>query len=271
MLGIIIVVGALIGLAGIYYVRLEDTKKKERLKVSIKSNDLQNVGKVGVDPNSWKRKSLDYKAINEAFNKADILYSKNDLEGAQKGFIQVLALNPNHVDANNKLGLIYLKNGIPNKAEAVFKHLVEVEPRNPIFYGNLALAFYNQHQIHEAKYCYEKAIALEPKKISRYLSLGQVCVDLKDWKGAIKAYSKYIELNPKEIEIYFVVTDLLIKVSAFEEGMAVMEALLEMHPYNDKAKERIREIKVLKGTSPLSNKGKPQEKPVPKKNQQSFF
>jgi tetratricopeptide (TPR) repeat protein len=252
MLGIIIIVGALIGLAGIYYVRLEDTKKKERLKVVMNNNEPENVGKTVIDPNSWKRKSLDYKAINEAFAKADFLYTKNDLDGAQKGFVQVLSLHPNHVDANNKLGLIYLKKNIPHKAEVVFKHLIDLEARNPIYFSNLALAYYNQNQLNEAKICYEKAIQLEPRKVSRYINLGQVCVDMKDFRSAIKAYSRSIELNPKDIEIYFIVADLLVKVAAYDECIAVMEALLEMHPYNEKAKETIRETKLLKGTSPLS-------------------
>jgi tetratricopeptide (TPR) repeat protein len=271
MLGFIIVVGALIGLAAIYYSRLEDTKKRERLKVTIETVEPQNIGKTKKDPNSWKKKNLDYKAINEAYNKADVLYAKNELDGAQKAFIQVLALHPDHVDSNNKLGLIYLKKNMPNKAETAFKYLVDLDSRNPVFYSNLALAYYNQRKLIEAKSSYEKAINLDPRKVSRYISLGQVCVDMKDWKAAIRAYSKAVELNPKEIEFYFIVTDLLVKVSAFNEGIAVMEALLEMHPYNDKAKERIREIKILQGASPLSQKGKGIEKPIKKKNQQSLF
>src|SRR5690606_36841284 len=111
-----------------------------------------------------------------------------------------------------------------------------------------------------------------PKKISRYISLGQVCVDMRDWKSAIRAYSKTIESNPKEIELYFIVTDLLVKVSAYNEGIAFMEALLEINPYNDKAKERIREIKILQGASPLSQKGKTVDNSLKKKkDQQSLF
>lgn len=273
MLGIIIVVGALIGLAAIYYVKLEETKKKDRLKVTISSNDEpKNIGKVGIDPNSWKRKNLDFKAINEAFSKAELLYSKNDLDAAMRSFIFVLSLHPENTEATNKLGLIYLKKGMLNKAETTFRQLVEMDSKNPVYHSNLGLAFYSQSKLEDASESYEKAIQLDPKKTSRHINLGQVCVDLKDWKRAIKAYSKALELNPKNIDLYFTVTDLLIKVSAFEEALAFMNALLEVNPYNNTAKERIREIKMLKGTSPLTNQGKPMEQPDKnKKNQQSFF
>jgi tetratricopeptide (TPR) repeat protein len=275
MLGIIIVVGALIGLAAIYYIKLEETKKKDRLKVTMTNAEIdepKNIGKVGIDPNSWKRKNLDFKAINDAFSKAELLYSKNDLDAAMRGFIFVLSLHPENTEATNKLGLIYLKKGMLNKAETTFRQLVEMDAKNPIYYSNLGLAYYSQGKLEEARENYEKAIQLDPRKASRYINLGQVCVDLKDWKKAIRAYSKAIELTPKNLDLYFTVTDLLIKVSAFDEALAFMNALLEVNPYNDTAKERIREIKMLKGTSPLTNQGKPIDQPVKnKKNQQSFF
>jgi len=257
MLGIIIVIAAVVGLLGIYYVKLEETKKKERLKVTMDSSEtsvepqIQNTNS-SRKPNDWKRKTLDYKAIHEAYNKADFHYSKNDLDEALRGFIQVTAMHPEHIEANNKLGLIYLKKNMPKKAETAFKHLISLDSRNAVFYGNLALAFYAQSNLEEARRNYEKAIQLDPKKGARYLSLGQVCVDLKDWKSAINAYSKVVEMNPKDFDTYFVVAELLIKVSAFDEAIAFMEAVLEMHPYNEKAKEVIREAKVLKGANPLS-------------------
>jgi len=253
MLGWIIVIAAILGLAGIYYTRLEDTKKKDRLKIHLDSAEPVNKGKSKPDPNSWKRKSLDYKTIHEAYNKADLFYSKGDLENAQKSFIYVLSLHPDHIEANNKLGLIYLKKNIPNKAEAIFKHLIDLDAKNPLFYSNLALAYYNQNMLFEAKQAYEASLKLEPKKVNRLINLGQVCVDLKDYKAAINAYSKAVEIQPKEIELYFIVVELLLKVKAYEEAIAFMEALLESQPYNAKAKEIIREVKMLKGSSPLTN------------------
>lgn len=276
MLGVIIVIAAVIGLLGIYYVKLEETKKKERLKVTMEDTsseiDIEPLHDIqSKKPADWKRKTLDYKAIHEAFNKADFHFSRNELDEALKGFIQVTAIHPDHVEANNKLGLIYLKRGMLKKAETAFKHLISVDPQNPVFYGNLALAFYAQSNLEEAKNNYEKAIQLDPKKESRYISLGQVCVDLKNWKAAINAYSKAIELNPKHFDTYFIVADLLVKVSAFDEAIAFMDAVLEMQPYNEKAKEIIREARVLKGANPLSSGDSKKEIKPDKKDQQSLF
>lgn len=198
-----------------------------------------------------KRRNLDYKKINNTFDKADLFYAQDNFKEAEKTFVEVLTLNPEHLDANNKLGLIYLKTNRFSKAEAVFKQLITLEPRNPVYYSNLGLAFYNQNKLLDAKDAYDKSIMLDSKKANRLLSLGKVCQELKYWKPAINAYSKALELNPKNFELYFVITDLLIRVQAFEEALAFINTYLNHNPYDQKAKDILREIKIKAGTSPL--------------------
>jgi len=198
-----------------------------------------------------KRRNLDYKRINNTFDRADLFYAQDNFKEAEKTFVEVLTLNPEHLDANNKLGLIYLKTDRFSKAEAVFKQLITLEPRNPVYYSNLGLAFYNQKKLLEAKDAYDKSIILDAKKPNRLLSLGKVCEDLKYWKPAINAYSKALELNPKNFDLYFVITDLLIRVKAFDEAMAFINTYLDHNPYDEKAKDILRQIKIQAGTSPL--------------------
>lgn len=257
MLAWLIVIGCVVGIIGIYWMRLKDTHKQERVKVKLEQIEGEDAPRSKVkapDRDTWKKKPVDYKAIHDAFNKADVYYSRGKLEEAHKGFIYVLSLNPDHEDANNKLGLIYLKKDIPNKAEAIFKHLIEVDPKNAVYHSNLALAYYNQGMLPLAKKMYEKTVELDSKRDSRYISLGQVCVELEDFRAAVNAYSKALVLTPRNIDLYFIITDLLIKIQAYDEGLAVMRTLLDMQPYNDEAKAKEREIKMLKGTDPLSKK-----------------
>jgi tetratricopeptide (TPR) repeat protein len=199
-----------------------------------------------------QRKNLDFKLINETFDKADLFYAQNNFVEAEKIFIEVLTLNPEHLDANNKLGLIYIKTEKFAKAEAIFKNLITIEPRNAVYYSNLALCFYNQGFLIESKEAYERALELDPKKPNRLLSLGKVCEDLKYWKPAINAYSKALSLEPKNFELYFIIIDLLIRVKAFQEAEAFINTYLDYNPYDEKAKEKLRDIKILAGASPLT-------------------
>jgi len=253
----IIIFGCVFGLIMIYLNQYKVQARKERIKVRAIKPQLEPVYQEEKLPSrsdnfKWKRPKLDYKEIADSYNKAETLYAKKDFEAAKKAYIGVLTLNPLHVGANNKLGLIYLQEGRASKAEAIFRKLVDMKPHDAVFFSNLGLSLYQLGQLEQAKTAYERSISLDSKKESRYLSLGQVCVDLKHWKPAINAFSKALELNPKHNELYFYITDLLIKVQAYGEAMAFMQTFLNMNPYSQEAKDKIREIKIASGASPLS-------------------
>ncbi len=253
----IIIFGCIFGLIMIYLNQYKAQARKERIKVRALKPQLDPLPQkerlpARNDNFKWKRPKLDYKEIADSYNKAETLYAKKDFEAAKKAYIGVLTLNPLHVGSNNKLGLIYLQEGRASKAEAIFRKLVDMKPHEAVFHSNLGLSFYQLSKLEQAKAAYQKSINLDGKKESRYLSLGQVCVDLKHWKPAINAFCKALELNPKNNELYFYVTDLLIKVQAYGEAMAFMQTFLNMNPYSKEAKDKIREIKIASGASPLS-------------------
>ena len=47
------------------------------------------------------------------------------------------------------------------------------------------------------------------------------------------------------------ITDLLVRVKAFDEAMAFINTYLDYNPYDEKAKDILRDIKIKAGTSPL--------------------
>ena len=117
----------------IFYVRYKETKRLERVKVKAEKREKRSIHdktkefKAGKLP--WKKPSLDYKAIHEAFGKADLLMSKDDIDGAMRGFIEVLSLHPEHFEANQKLGMIYIHKNMAAKAEAIFRSMVHLNPK----------------------------------------------------------------------------------------------------------------------------------------------
>ncbi len=246
----------IIALLTIFFRNYKKEISNKKIRVQAKKPKLETISELVMQGNqrrgNIKRKNLDYKKINNTFDKADLYYAQENFLEAEKVFIEVLTLHPEHLDANNKLGLIYLRTQKFAKAEAVYRQLISLEPRNPIYYSNLGLAFYNQKKLLDAKEAYEKSIYLDAKKPARLLSLGKVCEDLKHWKPAINAYSKALELNPKDFELYFVIIDLLIRVKALDEAMAFVENYLNHNPYDERAKDKLRDIKILAGSSPLS-------------------
>lgn len=251
---IILIVGSIAGLIYIFFKKYKETKRLERVKVKAQKRERRtlNTQLDNVKGLAWKKKSLDYKSIHEAYNKADLFFDKGEIDEAQKCFIQVLSLHPDHEEANNKLGLIYIQKKMPAKAEAIFRRLIDINPMNPEFFSNLGLALFDQDHMEEALEAYLKAISLSPRSVKLYCKLGEVYKNIGKVMAAVNAYSKALEIDSKNYDLYFTACDLLLELKAYPEAIAYLEALLEIQPYNTDAKDKITQIKIKMGANPLS-------------------
>lgn len=259
-MAIFLIIIGILGLILIYHRVVKRVRKEERVKVSpelMQGNDTPNSQAVKATTSfkkamSWKRKTIDYKQLNQTYNNADYHYSRGEFAEAERGFIKVIALKEDHPEANNKLGIIYMKQNQHKKAEAIYRFLTEVYPQRPLYYSNLGRALYNQKNLPEAATAYERSVQLDKTRRERFLSLGQVYREMNDFKNAVKAFSKALELDLRNEELYFLIADLLEQLSAFDEAVAYMEAMLDQFPYNEIAKSRIRDYRRRAKISPLS-------------------
>jgi len=258
-----IIAASVVGLILIFAKRRKKVNDLEKIKMHVNEDKQEIVAKSKTKRNK-KKKEVDYKLIANIFNKADLLLSQGKPKEAEKGFVHVLSINPDHVDSNLKLGLLYLKNEKFSKAEEIFKHIIALKSDRAAYYTYLAKAFYGQQKLEEARSNYETAVRLRNDDVDSFVNLGHIYAELSIDKPAINAYSKALSLNPKLTNVYFLMADLLIKVDALSEAAACIQTLLESHPYDEKAKEKLREIKIKMGVDPL--KGAPVKLPQRSKN-----
>jgi tetratricopeptide (TPR) repeat protein len=253
-----IVVICIVGLVLIFLKRKRKVNDLEKIKMHVNDNSSDQTN----SPETKKAEKIveiDYKLIAEIFNKADLLFGQGKIKEAEKGFVHVLSIHPDHLEANVRLGLLYLENEKYSKAEEIFKHVVSLKNDKSIYYHNLAKACYGQHKLEDARRYYEAAVRINKDDVNSFVNLGHVYTELSIYKPAINAYSKALNLNPKLSNIYFLMTDLLIKVDALSEASACITTFLESHPYDEKAKDKLREIKIKMGVDPL--KGAPVKLP----------
>lgn len=257
----IVITVSIIGLGAIFFRKYQKANELEKMKMHMNETRKEELEKQAA-AEAKKKAEIDYQAVSRIFNKADLLMGQGNYKEAQKGFVHVLALYPDHTEANVKLGGIYLQEGKFSKAEEIFTHVVTLDPRKANYYNSLAKALYGLRKLDEAKQSYEAAVKLDASDVDSYVNLGHVYVELKMDKKAINAYSKALTLNPKLTNLYFLMTDLLIKLNALGEAVACMETLLETQPYNEQAKKKLRDIKVKRGDDPLKNKSKKKRDPL---------
>ena len=272
---LLLIIAALSGLVYIFFRVSKRMRRTDRIKVTptlmATEGDLTDRNKTRNfrEAMSWKRQKVDYKEMNDTFNQADYQFSKGNYTVAAQGFVHVISLKNDHPEANNKLGIIYIKQEQYKKAEALYRKLTELYPNKALYYSNLGRVFYNQGRLDAAANAYHHAVQLDSRRPERYLSLGQVYRELKRYKESVSVFSKALDLNPRHEDLYFLIVDILDEIKAYEEAVAYLEAMLEFFPYNQNAKTLIIDFRRTMEISPLSSERI--RKSAPAAGQNSLF
>lgn len=249
----IILPGIVLVLAGIYLNRYYKLSKKsfitgvidnphkpasadEKEEKTVERNKPRFIRKK--DLPKFANQSIEAKML---YNKAMIFYKRGDLATAEKQLIQVTSLDENFLDANNKLGVIYLKQGQFGKAEAIFKQLIS-KAKNAIYLSNLGRAQYEQNKFEEALKSYLESIEIDNSRPGRYMSAGQICCKLEDKEKAIEMYKKALELDESNIEYLLTLADFLLDDKRFAQAQFYLEKILKLQPDNDMALEMMKRI-----------------------------
>jgi tetratricopeptide (TPR) repeat protein len=80
----------------------------------------------------------------QVFNEAAAALTKGDYAAAERGFLQILAASPDHVDSLLNLGIVYARTGRLENAVTVYLRAEELQPDSPRVLQNLAMAYMRQ-------------------------------------------------------------------------------------------------------------------------------
>jgi rhomboid protease GluP len=130
----------------------------------------------------------DFPAVHEALARAYV--KKGDLDHAAAEMKRVIALNPRDEDAYYRLGLIYLEQKAPAKAEDIFSQLLNIDPNSAEGHAGLASALANQRRNLEALEEYKRAAAVDANYQSVYYNMGVTEARLQRYDDAIESLLK---------------------------------------------------------------------------------
>jgi tetratricopeptide (TPR) repeat protein len=89
-------------------------------------------------------------------------HRSGQLDSAKFAYDQALIIAPRHPDALHLRGLIALQSGDPALAVEYIRKAAQLQPKNPLFKGNLAAALMEQGAIAEALAAFRRAAQLKP-------------------------------------------------------------------------------------------------------------
>jgi membrane associated rhomboid family serine protease/Tfp pilus assembly protein PilF len=130
----------------------------------------------------------DFAAVHAALASAYI--KKNDFEHAASELQRVIALNPRNEDAYYRLGLIYIEQKLPEKAQAIFSQLLKVDPDSAEGHAGLASALADQRRNLEALEEYKRAAAIDASYQGVYYNMGVTEARLLRYDDAISSLLK---------------------------------------------------------------------------------
>jgi len=133
----------------------------------LSKRDLEVTAKEMIPDPSTVDPKLRVKGENH-FKKAELELKKGHIGDAEKLYIKAIAMDPSHVQAYAKLGVIYLNQEQYGKAELIYRKLVVAVNDDPVYFSNLGLTLFHQEKYSEAKEFYEKAIQLDAGRAGRF-------------------------------------------------------------------------------------------------------
>lgn len=135
-------------------------------------------------------------------------------------------------------------------SEAIFRQLLENQPKEAKYHFYLGNALFYQQKIGEATQAYQEAISLNPQYALAYNGLGFLYASQGEWDEAIAQYQKALEINPDYAEALKNLGESFWKKGNTAEATNAWKKALALYTQqgNNKAAQQLQQV--LSQTSP---------------------
>ncbi len=138
--------------------------------------------------------------VEEAFAHALRHHRSGRLADAERGYREILQLEPRHADSLHLLGVIALQTGNPEPALSLIQRAVAIRPDGALYRNNLGQVLERLGRVDDAARAYEAAIELDPRDAEPVNNLGRILEKQERLADAETHYRKAIELNAQYAE-----------------------------------------------------------------------
>ena len=142
------------------------------------------------------------KNINQILQEAVNAHQNKKLEEAEHLYLSILEEQPEHIDANNNLGVLLDELSKFELAEKYSRKAIKLKPDQAEAHNNLGNILSKLDKTGLAIASYRKAIELKPGYAKAYNSLGNILRKLDKFGEADAYFKKAIEINPNYAEAY---------------------------------------------------------------------
>ena len=166
---------------------------------------------------------------------------KDDIEQALPHLQKALALYPNFIEAELKLGTAYMDLSAWDKAEQALRAVIQVDPKADNAYFALGEVYRREKKYDQAAKVLEDGLVIEPRSAQGHFTLARVywekvsgVKDESQWRPPLeKSYQEVkqaIDLDPNFAAAHLLKGNLLFKVRRAEDALKEFDEYLRLEP-----------------------------------------
>jgi tetratricopeptide (TPR) repeat protein len=173
--------------------------------------------------------------LNAQLQRALSLHQQGQLLEAGEIYRQILAVDPNHVDALNLMGVVMQAAGDLEMAETLITTATELAPDYFAPFANLGNVLQAAGRIDAAIEAFGKALALNPESVESANNLASALNEKKDFAGALAASEKALSLIAAFPEALVNKGNALLGLGQAADAVLAYEAALDLAPAHSNA------------------------------------
>jgi len=158
------------------------------------------------------------------------LLKKGNLKGAKRYAEEILARDPNHLEALVLLAAIAEKQGDKKALENIYKKILSHDPKNPTMLFNLGVLEAEKGNLKNGVSYLERLVKIDPKDIQTREALFDIYQRQKRGDLAFNQAVVLIKFAPKKISYYRYIFKYLMDQSEFEQSAKYMLRGVEANP-----------------------------------------
>ena len=157
-------------------------------------------------------------------------FQSGDAEQGVKLLQTAVTLKPDYVDAHNNLGNVLKALGELDGAEAAYRRALEIKPDYVDAHFNLGILLELVGKLDEAVAAYRQSVEIKPNFSEAHFSLGNVLKPLGRLGEAVDAYGRALELKPDHADAHNNLGSALYELGKFDEAVAAYRGALGIKP-----------------------------------------
>jgi len=180
-------------------------------------------------------------------NLAYVYYQLDSLDTTIRTYQHILALAPSDTSTLYSIGVLCLKQGRAQEAEAALAEYNRLKPGNAEGLVNLAVAHVEQGELAEAERAYHEAAQAAPQDHRPYYNLGNLHFNQKNYPAALAAYQRAAELAPADLDSRYNLAVAHLALEQVDSAFPILQQLAAEDPGNAAVWRELGRIHAIKG------------------------